>query len=113
MVTKKAVINASPLYEPFDITDRNAVIGLLHPLHIGEAEVIIGALECHADFAVLDDMDARNKARLLGLDIIGTLGILQRAKKQGMISDLERDIICLRNSGMYMSDSLVYKILFT
>ncbi|MCL2048322.1 MAG: DUF3368 domain-containing protein [Defluviitaleaceae bacterium] len=148
-MTKKAVINASPLiqlaklgrlkllndffgsvfipravigeindlditelaYEPFDVTNRNAINTLLHPLHIGEAEVIIGAVEHSADFAVLDDLAARNKARLLGLDVIGTLGILQRAKKQGMIYDLERDIIYLRNSGMYISDSLIKKIL--
>jgi hypothetical protein len=149
MVTKTAVVNASPLiqlakierlnllnyffgivrvpravlneikglditglsHEPFDVTDYIAVNSLLHPLHIGEAEVIIGALQCRADFAVLDDMDARKKAQRLGLDVIGTLGILQRAKKQGMISNLESDIIRLRNSGMYMTDSLFQKIL--
>ena len=151
MVTKTAVVNASPLiqlakierlnllneffgsvrvpravineikdlaltglaYEPFDVTDNFAVNSLLHPLHMGEAEVIIGALQCRADFAVLDDMDARKKARILGLDVIGTLGILQRAKKQGIIFDLESDIIRLRNLGMYMTDALVQKILGT
>lgn len=98
-------------YEMLKVNDSNAAIRLLHPLHIGEAEVIISAIECNADFAILDDMGARNKAVQLGLGVIGTLGILQRANKHGLISNLKRDILCLRSSGMYMSDKLVQKIL--
>jgi len=34
---------------------------------------------------LLDDYEAREKARLLGLKVTGTIGILLKAKKKGVI----------------------------
>ncbi len=42
----------------------------------GEAEALVLALEIDADLVLLDDMEARIKARSLGLNVTGTLGIL-------------------------------------
>jgi len=151
MVTKTAVVNASPLinlakigrlnllndifgkivvpsavlgeisgldisevvFTTLNIENRVAVQSLLGKLHDGEVEVIVGVQEIKADFAVLDDLDGRKYAMNIGLSVIGTLGILQRAKRLGLIVDLACDIAQLRNLGMYMSDSLVQKILST
>jgi predicted nucleic acid-binding protein len=52
----------------------------------GEAEAIVLALEIGADLILLDDYEARQKARLYDLKITGTLGILLRAKFEGKVS---------------------------
>lgn len=49
----------------------------------GEAEAIALALEHPAALILLDDAEAREKARLYGLKITGILGILLSAKRTG------------------------------
>ena len=98
-------------YTVLHVKDRNAISGILHPLHIGEAEVIIGAKELNADIVVLDDREARNRAKKFNINVVGTLGILQRANKQGLIIDFMQAILFLRESGMYISDSLMKKLI--
>ena len=96
---------------PLKVVNRVAVAGLLGRLHMGEAEVMIGAIEKGIATVVLDDNTARNKAKQLGLDVTGTLGILLRAHKAGIIADLAQEIAKLRDAGMYLSEGIVEKIL--
>lgn len=42
---------------------------------------------------MLDENTARNKAKQLGLDVTGTLGILLRANKNGLIVNLEQELL--------------------
>ncbi len=51
----------------------------------GESACLILGLELGADLLVLDDHAARLEAQALGLRITGTIGILLKAAKQGMI----------------------------
>ena len=94
-----------------DVSNRVAVRGLLGRLHIGEAEVMIGAIEQGIPNVVLDDGAARNKAKQLGLTVTGTLGVLLRAYKNGLIDDISSEIAGLKNAGMYISDEIVAKII--
>ena len=74
----KSKVNFNQInFYPLEIVNRLAVLGLLGRLHLGEVEVMIGAIERNIQTVVLDDNAARNKAKQLGLDITGTLGILQ------------------------------------
>ena len=98
-------------FEQMDVTNRVAVLGLLGRLHLGEVEVIIGAIENGISTVVLDENLARNKARQLGLDVTGTLGLLLKAEKHGLIDDIHQEIIKLRNAGMYLSDEIIQKIM--
>lgn len=98
-------------YTSFHVGNRFAVDSLLGGLHLGEAEVIVGTTEIQAKYAVIDDLNGRKKAGQLGLDVIGTLGILQKAQKHSLISTLEQDIYLLKNAGMYISDALIQKII--
>jgi len=66
-------------YEVLEVNNRTAVLGMLGRLHIGEVEVMIGAIEQGIRTVILDDGYARNKAKLLGLEVTGTLGLLLRA----------------------------------
>jgi len=55
--------------------------GAIGQLHQGELEAIVLAQELNADYVVLDDLLARQKAKRLGLNVIGTIGILLLLKK--------------------------------
>jgi len=94
-----------------EVANRTAVLGLLGRLHIGEAEVIVGATEKGITVVALDDMYARNKAKQFELEVTGTLGILLKAKELGIIDDIRNDIEGLASVGMYLSDKLIERVL--
>ena len=65
-------------------------------LHKGEAEAICLSLEKKAKLCLIDDKDARTIAQLNNLPVTGTLGILMKAKKTGLISSVKELIDRLR-----------------
>jgi len=75
-----ATIKNADWLHTYDVTDKNLVTVLHSELDKGESEAIALALEKSADLILLDDAEAREKARLYSLKITGTLGILLRAK---------------------------------
>jgi predicted nucleic acid-binding protein len=54
-------------------------------LGAGETQVITNARRHGADRVVLDDLEARRGAKAMELKVIGTLGIVARAKRAGRI----------------------------
>lgn len=72
-----------------EVKNRLAVDVLLSDIGAGEAEAIILALEQHPDVVLIDDLKARKFAKLRGLNIIGTLGILLKAKKEGLVQEIK------------------------
>ncbi len=60
---------------------------------------------------ILDDKEARKTVRKLGLRVIGTLGILILAKKQGLIEDLEAEIGKLLEVSFYISQDVITRAL--
>lgn len=93
------------------VHNRNAVEVLLADLDIGEAEVIVLAREIDADRVVMDDLDARRFARRVGVDLIGTVGLLLAAHLRGEISSIREEIERLRAFGFRVSPSLVEAVL--
>lgn len=63
----------------------------------GESEAITLSLEEKPDYILLDDKDARKEAMSLGLNVIGTVGLLLLAKKRGFITSVKEEIIKLEN----------------
>src|SRR3954451_1656909 len=61
---------------------------LLVSLDLGEAEAIALAEELHADLILMDELDGRETAEKLGIAVMGTLGILLRAKQQGLCQEI-------------------------
>ncbi len=72
-----------------EVENRLAVDVLLSDIGAGEAEAIILALEQQPDAVLIDDLKARKFAKIRGLNIIGTLGILLKAKKSGLIEEIK------------------------
>ena len=77
----------------------------------GEAEAIVLALEANASLVLLDDREARLQAKRLGLRVTGTLGILLRAKKLGLIENLREELNKLKETGFRISKSLEEEVL--
>lgn len=75
-------------------------------LHRGEAEAIALAAEIQADRIVLDDKKARRIARELGLRLIGTVGVILRAKREGVVPECRPLLDGLTQEGFYLSDAL-------
>ena len=92
------------------IQDRKSIAYFLD-LDKGEAEAIILATESEANLILLDEALGRYHANHAGLKVTGTIGILIKAKKLGLISELKPLIFELREKGVWLSDSLIERIL--
>jgi len=94
-----------------EIGNREAVEILQADLDLGEAEVIVLAREIGADRVVMDDLDARRMARRLGLELVGTIGLLLSARLQGEISSMRSEIERLEALGFRVAPDLVEAVL--
>ena len=63
----------------------------------------IGKIEHRLTKLSLDDLDARYAAETLGLHVIGTIGILMRAKEQNLIPKIAPLLEQLIDTGMWIS----------
>ena len=77
----------------------------------GEAEAIVLALERNADLLLVDDYDARDLAKKLGLQVMGTLGVIALAKYRGLIPKANLIVDKLVESGFWISRKLLEELL--
>jgi predicted nucleic acid-binding protein len=76
-------------------------------LGVGETAVLAVAIERRPATAVLDDAAARTCARALGIEVIGTLGVVLRAKKKALIPSAADVLKSLRAAGFRLDDSTI------
>lgn len=77
----------------------------------GEAEVIAVALEQGDRLAVLDDAQGRKCARSLGVPVVGTLGVVLRAKKLGRLTSAAQVLRDLQGAGLYLDQEMIRSVL--
>ncbi len=76
-------------------------------LGAGETEVIEWA-RLHPDrTAVIDDHAGRRAAKMLGLKVTGTLGVIAMAAARGVLPSFPEAVSQLRDAGLYVSSALV------
>ena len=75
-------------------------------LRDGEVEVMILAQEQKADLVILDDNAAKKTAKYLGLTVTGTLGVLVKAKHQGLIEEVRPLLSEMQKNGFYVSSTV-------
>ncbi len=93
-------------------TGNKRLVALLEEfVDTGEAEAIVLALERNADLLLVDDRDARNLAKKLGLQVMGTLGVIALAKYKGLISKAKPIIDKLLETGFWISRKLLEEFL--
>jgi hypothetical protein len=93
------------------VKDRLAVEVLLDELDLGEAETIVLARELAADWVLMDEKKGRRKLTQLGLQKIGTVGILLKAKQVGLITELRPELDLLRQRGFGVSQGAIEAVL--
>jgi len=74
--------------EPEEPSDTPLIRTLWQDIDRGEAEAIAVATEVEADRVLIDEREARRRARNLGLEVTGALGILLQAAQEGSLDSL-------------------------
>jgi predicted nucleic acid-binding protein len=78
---------AAPWISCQSVHDQDLVNLLRHDLGAGEAEAIVLARECNADFLLIDERLGRSAAKSLGLKVVGLVAVLIEARERGLIPD--------------------------
>lgn len=86
-------------------------ISLARELDQGEASVIHTALVQGISTVAIDEKSGRRVARLHGLNVTGSLGILIRARKEGAITSLSDSVRRMRAHGIWLSNELIHQAL--
>ena len=88
------------------VKNKAVVASLNTQIGKGESEAIALAMEMKNSFLILDDKKARRIAKQLGLKIIGTIGLLLRAKKKNEITSIKPIIEDFQKVGFRISHKL-------
>lgn len=104
----KSVADASWINQQ-QVADITLVFTLRASLDKGEAEVIALAREIKADLLLLDEKSARNIARRFNYTVLGTVGLLIWAKRQGLIQSLADDLEALQQKGGFRLGKNIYQ----
>jgi predicted nucleic acid-binding protein len=75
--------------------------------HRGERDAILLAMEINADAILLDEEKPRTQATALGLVVIDTVGVLERAADSGLIKDLKAVHDQIRQTDFRVSDAIL------
>ncbi|MEE8343030.1 MAG: DUF3368 domain-containing protein [Gammaproteobacteria bacterium] len=82
------------------------------PPSLGEGECAAITLAMRQGCPVLmDDKLARRAAKLVGLKVVGTAGVLLKAKQIGRLSQVEPSLKILQSRGYHLSPVLIEEVL--
>ncbi|MCY7346235.1 MAG: DUF3368 domain-containing protein [Pyrinomonadaceae bacterium] len=80
-------------------------------LDAGEASVIQLALELQIKIVCIDELKGRRAASAVGLKVVGSLGLLGRAKTLNIITGIKPYIEKAKLNGIYYDDKLIESFL--
>lgn len=81
-------------------------------LDAGEAQAIALALEINCNLLLMDERIGTNIARLEGLQTVGLVGVLIKAKEEKIVKEVGKILIELKNkAGFWLGEKLEKKIL--
>lgn len=106
------VSDTSPWIKVSEPTDQHQVLILKTKLDVGEAEAIALAIELKCDLLLIDERLGTRIALEHGLQTLGLVGVLIKAKNEGLISLVEPILDDLENlAGFWIGESLRQKVL--
>ncbi|MGK7947966.1 MAG: DUF3368 domain-containing protein [Xenococcaceae cyanobacterium] len=82
---------------------------LLNSLDLGEAAVIQLALDENIQTVCIDEAVGRRIARLNGLSLTGSIGILLRAKSSGYPLQMQEAIARMQKRGIRLSSKVIHE----
>jgi predicted nucleic acid-binding protein len=84
---------------------------LITDLNLGKGEADVIALSSQTGLKVIiDDSKARRVAENMGLKVTGTIGVLMKAERLGLIESAHDKVEDLREKGFYISEELLEDI---
>ena len=97
-----------PSWLTVQAVENTEFVKVLHnQMHIGEAEAIALAMELEDVVIILDEKKARAAAKKIGLEVTGTVGMLLRGKKRGVISEVKPLLRELQAKGFRLTEALI------
>jgi predicted nucleic acid-binding protein len=93
------------------VQNKAVVSSLKTQIDDGESEAIALAMELTDVFIVLDDKKARRIAKQLGLKVIGTVGLLLRAKKKSIVTEIKPILDALQDVDFRIAEPLYQEAL--
>lgn len=107
----KTLVKSAEWIKVFDISNPDQKSSFSTRLHSGEIEVILLAQEKDADLLIMDDNAAKKTAKYLGLNVTGTLGVVIKAKQEGLIDSVKEVIDQLILDGLFIDERLIHRVL--
>lgn len=104
-------LDISALLVVTPVRDQISVKLLQDQLDIGESEAIVLVHELQADLLLMDERRGRRRASQSGLAVLGTLGILLRAKQLGLVEQVRPLLDQLRLLPFHVSEELYTDVL--
>lgn len=93
------------------VQNKAVITSLKTQIADGESEAIALAMELGDVFIVLDDKKARRIAKQLGLKVIGTAGLVLRAKTKGLVPEIKPILDALQEADFRISNTLYQEAL--
>lgn len=89
-----------------EVSDNDKMRLLELELDLGESSAIALALEHPKSLLIIDEKKGRKIAKAMGIDVTGTLGILVKAKKKGVLEKVKPVLDKLESVNFRISPSL-------
>ena len=93
------------------VKDKKYLTALELEVDKGEASAITLSTEKANSLLILDDLQARKLAEKLGLHYTGTLGMIARARREGVIESVKPIIEKIRNTNFRFSEEVFTTIM--
>lgn len=96
-------------FDQYHVHDTALVQQLKQHLDAGESEAIALAIEIQADQLLLDERRGRTVAKQYGVSVIGLMGVLLLAKRQGLLETIRPVLYELRTVAGFWIDAELFK----
>ena len=103
-------LSSLPWLEIVPVPKPSATPSPLWELDAGERDTIELACANKAHLVIMDEKLGRNHAEFLGLKVTGTLGVLLKARKAGLISSFTKMAEEMRAQGIHYNPKLVARL---
>jgi predicted nucleic acid-binding protein len=89
-----------------EVTDKGQYLKLAEELGKGKASSIALAMEFEESLLIIDERKGRKKADALGIETIGSLGVLIKAKEKGVIKEVREVLGLIDQTDFRISPSI-------